>query len=53
MISEFHLERKHGDAGLELGNVSVLAPQLHIKLDVKLRGIVLLLRLEKDAAGVQ
>lgn len=49
MISKFHPERKHGDAGLELGNVSVSDPQLHIKLDVKLREVVVLLRLEKDA----
>lgn len=48
VISEFHPERKQGDAGLELGNVSVSDPQLHIQLDVKLREIVLLLRLEKD-----
>lgn len=52
MISKFHPERKHGDAGLELGNVSVSDPQLHIKLDVKLREIILLLGLEKDV-GVQ
>lgn len=53
MISEFRPARKQGGpTGLELGNVSVQDPRLHIKVAVRLKEIVLLLRLEKDV-GVQ